>query len=72
MGLGGDGSREDHWNGSGHQGPLEQRKKICSSSKSKELLQIKPTGKSRNKPEKFLNSKSCKIQGVTVHEWNNF
>ena len=35
-----------------NQGPLEQGKKICSSSKSKELLQIKPTGKSRNKPEK--------------------
>ena len=49
---------EDH-------GSLGQRKKICPRFKSKELLQIKPTGKSGNKPEKFLKSKSCKNQGVT-------
>ena len=52
MWLGGDGSREDSWKGPKNQGPLEQGKKICSSSKSKELLKLKPTGKTRNKPER--------------------
>ena len=47
MWLGGDGSREDHWTGLENPGQLEQRKEICPSFKSKELLQIKPTGKSR-------------------------
>ena len=46
MWLGWDGSRDDPWKGSKNQGLLDQGKKICSSFKSKELLQIKPTGKS--------------------------
>ena len=46
MWLGGGGSREDCGQGFENHGPLEQGKKICSSFKSKELLQIKPTGKS--------------------------
>ena len=52
----------DLWEGLGNQGPLEQGKKICSSSKSKELLKIKPTGKTRKKLRK---TKGCKNQGVT-------
>ena len=46
MWLGGDGSKEDFWEGMGNHGPLEKINKICSSFKSKELLQMKPTGKS--------------------------
>ena len=66
MWLGGDGSREDFWKGLENHGPFEQGKEICSSFKSKELLQIKPTGKSGNKTEKYLKSKSFKNQGVTI------
>ena len=58
MWLGGDGSREDMENN----GPLEHGKKICSSFKSKELLQNQPTSQSRKNSRK---EKGCKNQGVT-------
>lgn len=64
MGLGWVGSRDDHGKGLGNHGPLEHGKKICSSLKSKEFLEIQPKGKSRNKSGKFLEKESSKIQGV--------
>ena len=70
MWLGGDGSREDSWKGPKNQGLLEQGKKICSSSKSKELLQLKPTGKTRKKSEKQKGAKTrvsqCCYQKASV------
>src|SRR3954470_23635821 len=49
------------WN----QGPLEHGKKICSSFKSNEVIQIKSNRKSRNKSEKF--SKKRKFRNPGCH-----
>src|SRR3954468_12615208 len=54
------------WHGKGlDQGPLEHGKKIFSSFKSNEVIQIKSNCKSRNKSEKFSKKESSEIRDVT-------
>src|SRR3954468_16914039 len=47
------------------QGSLEHGKKICSSFKSNEVINIKSNRKSRNKSQSFRKKESSEIQGVT-------
>src|SRR4051794_15944991 len=54
------------WIGKGlDQGSLEHGKKIWSSFKSNEVINIKSYRKARNKSERFSKKESSEIQGVT-------
>ena len=62
MWLGWVGSRGDPGKGLGNQGLLEQEKKICSSSKSNELLKIQTTAKTRKNSKNEKGAKTRVLQ----------